>query len=286
MEGNMKRLFPLFLSIALLLSAKEIIVKGSDTMVNLVQQLAEGYTAVHPDVTISVIGGGSGVGITSLIEKEVDIANSSRDIKDKEIIAAKEKGVNIYKIPIGIDLLCVIVNEKNPVTKLTVSQLGKIYQGKIKSWQEVGGEKRPISLYGRQPSSGTYVFFREMVVKGEYSPRMQQMAGTAQIVDAVRNDINGIGYVGLGYVRGQKGIKVLAIARDEKGPYLSPLNEEELKKYPLARPLYQITNGKPKGEAKRFIEWELSEAGQKIVEEVGFLPLPEEMRKEVLTKLK
>ncbi|MEO0116720.1 MAG: PstS family phosphate ABC transporter substrate-binding protein [candidate division WOR-3 bacterium] len=282
----MKRIISLFLTLALTLFAKEIIIKGSDTMVNLVQQLAEGYMGVKPDVTISVVGGGSGVGITSLIEKEVDIANASRNIKDKEIVTAKGKGVNPFEIPIGVDLLCIIVNEKNPITKLTISQLGKIYQGQIKNWKEVGGINKPISLYGRQPASGTFVLFREMVVKGEYSQAMKQMAGNAQIVDAVSSDISGIGYVGLGYVKEAKGIKVLAIAQTEKGPYFSPLVPEELGKYPIARYLYQYTNGKPKGDAKRFIEWELSDAGQKIVEEVGFLPLPEAVRKEVLNKIK
>lgn len=282
----MKKLLSLFLTLTITLFAKEIIIKGSDTMVNLVQQLAEGYMTVKPDATISVVGGGSGVGITSLIEKEIDIANASREIKDKEIVVAKGRGVNPYQIPIGVDLLCLIVNEKNPVAKLTISQLGKIYQGQIKNWKEVGGMNKPISLYGRQPVSGTFVLFREMVVKGEYSQAMKQMAGSAQIVDAVSNDIYGIGYVGLGYVREAKGIKVLAIAQTEKGPYFSPLVAEELEKYPIARYLYQYTNGKPKGEVKKFIEWELSDAGQKIVEEVGFLRLPTAIRKEVLDKMR
>ncbi len=152
--------------------------------------------------------------------------------------------------------------------------------------KEVGGLNIPVSLYGLHPASGTFVFFREMVVKGEYSQAMRQMAGNAQIIDAVAQDISGIGYVGLGYAKEGKGIKIVKIAQNERSPYLSPLGEKELSNYPIARPLYQYTNGKPKGAIKELIEFILSDAGQEIVEEVGFQRLPEPMKREVLAKMR
>lgn len=255
------------------LIAGEIIVKGSDTMLNLVQRLAEGFSAVRGDITISVAGGGSGVGITAITNGEVDIANASRAIKSKEISAARAQGVNPVEIVIALDGLAVIVNSKNPVKNLTVQQIGAIYRGEIKNWKEVGGPNKKIVLYGRQPNSGTFVFFREEVVQGEYASYMRQMNGNAQIVDAVKTDEGGIGYVGLGYIRNVEGIKALAVAKTSQDQYISPENEADVKSgaYPLTRPLYQYTNGKPKGAALDFIQFELSTEGQKIVEEEGFV---------------
>jgi len=271
----MKKLLALITTFALSTSliAGEIIVKGSDTMLNLVQRLAEGFAAVRGDVTVSVAGGGSGVGITAITNREVDIANASRAIKSKEISAARAQGVNPVEIVIALDGLAVIVNSKNPVKNLTVQQIGAIYRGEIKNWNEVGGLNKKIVLYGRQPNSGTFVFFREEVVKGEYASYMRQMNGNAQIVDAVKNDEGGIGYVGLGYIRNVEGIRPLAVAKSSQDQYISPLNEADVKSgaYPLTRPLYQYTNGKPKGQVLDFIRFELSPEGQKIVEEEGFV---------------
>ncbi|MBN2466362.1 substrate-binding domain-containing protein, partial [candidate division WOR-3 bacterium] len=174
-----------------------------------------------------------------------------------------------------VDGICVITNPANPVKKLTVAQLGDIYRGKIKNWSEVGGAKKPVSLYGRQPNSGTFVFFREMAVQGEYAQSMRQMNGNAQIVEGVKADEGGIGYVGVGYAReaGDQ-VNVLELSADGQS-YSSPLDQAavEAGTYPLARALFQYTNGKVSGEAKTFIEFELSPAGQKIVEEEGFFPL-------------
>jgi phosphate transport system substrate-binding protein len=271
----MKKLLALITTFALSTSliAGEIIVKGSDTMLNLVQRLAEGFGAVRGDVTVSVAGGGSGVGITAIINREVDIANASRAIKSKEISAARAQGVNPVEIVIALDGLAVIVNSKNPVKNLTVQQIGAIYRGEIKNWNEVGGPNKKIVLYGRQPNSGTFVFFRDEVVKGEYASYTRQMNGNAQIVDAVKNDEGGIGYVGLGYIRNVEGIRPLAVAKSSQDQYISPLNEADVKSgaYPLTRPLYQYTNGKPKGQVLDFIRFELSPEGQKIVEEEGFV---------------
>jgi len=272
-------------------SADEILIKGSDTLLNLVQQLAERYMESHPDAEISVVGGGSGVGIAALIDNKVDIANSSRKIKPGEIKRAEERGINPVEFIIAMDGLSIIVNPENPVDKLTMEQLGAIYRGEIRNWKDVGGPKMRINLYGRQPSSGTFIFFREHVLRGDYSPRMRQMTGNAQIVEAVKHDRSGIGYVGLGYVKGAEGIKVLKIGKREKGRplrYLSPLlfltpskpgvRKPDPKDYPLIRPLQQYTNGVPKGMVRDFILFEIGDEGQKVVEKVGFLRIAEKQK--------
>ena len=275
----------LSLSIA---SADEVLVKGSDTLLNLVQQGTEAYMTENPDAEISVVGGGSGVGIASLIDANVDIANSSRKIKEKEVKKAQDNGVEIVEIVVAIDGLAVIVNPENPIEKLTLEKLGAIYRGEIKNWKDVGGPDMSINLYGRQPSSGTFVFFRDFVLKGDYYPRMRQMAGNAQIVEGVKGDKSGIGYVGLGYVKGSKGLKVLSIGKrkgNEPITYVTPMvfiqplkpgqKKPEPTDYPLTRPLFQYTNGLPTGTAKDFIKFELSDKGQEVVEKVGFLKLSE-----------
>lgn len=256
-------------------------IRGSDTIVNLAQRLAEAYMEEHPSTAIAVTGGGSGVGIAALIAGQVPLANASRDIKEKEIAAAKENGVVPVEIAIAIDALSVIVNESNPVKSLTNAQIGAIYRGEIVNWSEVGGPTLAISLYGRQPSSGTYVFVQELLLANKnYSPKMKQMNGNAQILEGVKADKGGIGYVGVGYLFDENhnvlpGIKVLDVAKNAKAAAVSPLNPENVKSglYPVARALYQYSNGKPKGAVKDFIAFELGPEGQKIVREEGFYPV-------------
>jgi len=271
----MKKLLTLAVLAAMVttLVAKEVMVKGSDTMLNLAQRLAEGFMVANPDITVSVTGGGSGVGINAIMSDETDIANSSRPIKSKEISTARSNGVNPVEYPIAIDGVCIIVNASNPIEKLTVSQFGQLYQGKLANWSALGGSNKKVSLYGRQPNSGTFVYVRDEAVKGEYAPAMRQMNGNAQIVEGVKGDEGAIGYVGVGYAR-EPGIKVLSLSKDGAS-YYSPLDKEAVDAgdYPLARPLFQYTNGKAKGDAKALIEFEVGEAGQKIVEEEGFYPL-------------
>ncbi len=285
----MKR-FGTILALAALVGAAlagEILVKGSDTMLNLTQRLAEAFSATRGDVTVSITGGGSGVGINAITNREADIANASRPIRSKEIGTARANGVNPVEIAIAIDGLSVIVNQSNTVERLTIDQLGKIYRGTIKNWKEVGGPDRKITLYGRQPSSGTFMFFRDEVLRGEYSSAMRQMNGNAQIIEGVKADLGGIGYVGLGYLNDATGIKPVKLSRDGT-TYVSPLDEELVKsgRYPLTRPLFQYTNGKPKGDVRAFIEFELSPAGQRIVEEEGFLPVTQDWVEKNNAKLK
>jgi phosphate transport system substrate-binding protein len=255
-------------------------IKGSDTLINLVQRLSEVYMEQHPETAIAVTGGGSGVGIAALIANRVQIADASRPMKDKEYTAAKENGVAPYQIVVGIDGLSVVVNSANPVKNLTMEQIGKIFRGEILNWNQVGGPDQPISLYGRQANSGTYVFFQEHVLGNkDYSARMKRMNGNAQIVEGVIADKAGIGYVGVGYVYDdnsnvRKGLQVLSVAQKLGAEPVSPLNPDNVKsgKYPIARALYQYVNGKPAGAVKDFIAFELGE-GQKIVEEMSFYPV-------------
>lgn len=268
----------LFLGIAVSARAKDIIqVKGSDTMVNLVQRMAEVYMEKNPGSYISVTGGGSGTGIAATINKTCDIANSSRDIKDTEFASAKKVGVEPVRTVVGMDCITVVVNESNRLDKLSISQLGAIFRGEIKNWKEVGGDDMPITLYGRQSNSGTFVFFMDNVLRGDYSSRMNRMNGTSQIVEAVKADKTGIGYVGLGHAKNAGGLRVIKL-ESANGLVTDPLNPEDVSsgKYPVIRTLNQYTSGKPSGNIKDFIVFELSAEGQKIVEEMGFVTIPKE----------
>lgn len=283
----MKKNFMLLTIIIGLLFAGNILaqdfiqIKGSDTIVNLSQKLAEAYMEKNPNVSIAVTGGGSGVGIASLIANRVQIANSSREMKEKEFAQAKENGVIPTEIAIAIDGLSVTVNSSNPIKSLTKDQVGAIFRGEISNWSEVGGPNLPISLYGRQPNSGTYVFFQEFVLGNkDYSAKMKQMNGNAQIIEGLKSDKGAIGYVGVGYLHDEsgnivEGLKVVEIAKDAKSKPVTPLIADNVKSglYPIARPLLQYVNGKPKGAVKDLIAFELSPEGQKLVEEMGFYPV-------------
>jgi len=255
-------------------------VKGSDSEVNLVQRLAEVFMKKNPGVNIAVTGGGSGTGIAALINKKTDIANSSRDMSAKEIESAKKARVTPLGVAFATDGISVIVHPDNPVKKMTMEQLGKLFSGKAKNWKEVGGPDMTVSLYGRQSNSGTYVFFREFVVKADYSPQMKSMNGNAQIVEAIQRDKAGIGYVAVGYVvdvkgNAKPGLQILAVAKDAQAQAYTPDKMENVMsgKYPISRPLYQFLNGKPSGKLADFIKFELGSEGQKIVREQGFFPV-------------
>lgn len=260
-------------------------IKGSDTMVNLVQILAEEYMAKKPGAAIAVLGGGSGTGITAIINGTTDLANHSREWKPKELDLAYEKGVRPRIFAIAVDALSIIVNEKNPIETLTMAQVGSIFRGEIKNWKVLGGPDQKISLYGRQSNSGTYSFLQEHVLNNKnYSPDVKEMNGNAQIIEAVVQDLAGIGYVGVGYLYDEsgklrKGLKVLKIKKDESAPEYSPLDKEAVysAKYAISRPLYQCTNGKPSAAVADFIRFELSPEGQAIVEKEGFFKIGKDL---------
>lgn len=265
----------------LIAQRKMIQIKGSDTLVNLVQILAEEYMAKNPGAALAVLGGGSGTGITAIINRTCDIANHSREWKQKELDLAKEKGITPRFFIIAVDGLSIIVNEMNPVEKLTISELGAIYRGEVENWKAVGGPDKTISLYGRQSNSGTYVFMQEHVLgKKNYSTDMKEMNGNAQIIEGVIQDEGAVGYVGVGYLfdrdgKVRKGIKVLNISKEPGGKALSPLDKAAVDSgdYPVSRPLYQATNGKPSAAVADFIRFETGPEGQKIVEREGFFTI-------------
>lgn len=249
-------------------------IKGSDTLINLVQREAEVYMENYPDRNIAVTGGGSGTGIAAMLNGQCDIADASRKIKDKEMKMAEQKGLKPVEIVVANDGISVIVSDKNPVKQLSMKQLGAMYRGEITNWKDVGGADHEITLYGRQPNSGTQAFFKKKVLQGEYSQKMREMNGNSQIAEAVKHDAYGIGYIGVGYARNAKGVTVLKVGL-EGGEFVSPLDTAAVLagKYPIFRNLNQYVNGTPKGAVLDFINFELSPAGQKIVEEEGFFPI-------------
>jgi len=260
---------------------KMIQIKGSDTLVNLVQILSEEYMAKNPGTAIAVLGGGSGTGITGLINQTCDIADHSREWKQSEIEQAREQGVKPRFFIVAVDGVSIIVNEKNPIAKMTMAEVGALYRGEIKSWDAVGGPNTPVSLYGRQSNSGTYVFMQEHVLGNKnYSPDMKEMNGNAQIVEGVIQDEAGIGYVGVGYLfdregKIRKGLKILDISKTAGGPAFSPLDKAAVDsgEYPVSRPLFQATNGKPGPQTAAFIAWETGPEGQAIVAREGFFTI-------------
>jgi len=268
---------------SLLPGAKMIQIKGSDTMVNLVQILAEEYMGKTPGAAIAVLGGGSGTGITGLINQTCDIANHSREWRPKEIDQAWDKGVSPKFFVVAVDGLSIIVNEKNPVDQLTMAQVGALYRGEIKNWKAVGDFQKPVSLYGRQSNSGTYVFMQEFVLGNKnYSTDMKEMNGNAQIIEGILQDEGAVGYVGVGYLYDEtgkirKGIKVLKISKEPNGTGFLPTDKAAVDSgsYPISRPLYMSTNGKPKGDVAKLLTWIVGPEGQAIVEREGFFTIGE-----------
>ena len=247
--------------------AESIVIKGSTTVLPIAQVTLEAYMKANPGVQISLSGGGSGEGIKALIDHTTNIANSSREIKSKELDLAKSKGVHPVEIPVAIDAIVPIVNPKNPVNDLSVDQLSQIYQGKITNWKEVGGEDLQIVVISRDSSSGTFEAWGELVMKGtKVSPRAQLQASNGAIVQAVSKNRYALGYIGLGYLdESVKGLMVNGIEATAK----TALSKE----YPVSRFLYMYTNGNPQGETAKFIKFVLSPEGQKLVAKEGFVPL-------------
>ncbi len=276
---------------------QSLVIKGSDTEVQLVSNLVEAFLEKNPEANISVTGGGSGVGIAALLNGEIDMANSSREMKQEEKLQAANRGLDIQEFILARDGLSIIVHPQNSVTKLSIEQLGKIYRGEIKNWKEVGGKDLPIVLYGRQTTSGTYVFFRDFVLKGDYSSEMRNMEGNQAIVDAIKTDRNGIGYVGVGYVKNERGgpredIKVILVSKED-GLSVSPLDKEMVEKgqYPIVRPIFQYTAHLPLKNSllEKFLRFEASNEGQTIVEQAGFYSITNEDRQknqQLLKKIK
>jgi len=252
-------------------SQSKITVKGSDTMVILAQKWAELYMKNNPSAAIQVTGGGSGIGITALINGTTDICNASRPMKQTEIEKLKARyNVLGVQIPCAKDGVTIFLNEANKVQELTLKQLSDIYTTKIKNWKELGGDDAPIRLYGRENSSGTYTYFHDEVVKDDYAASVQSLPGTAAVVNAVKKDVNGIGYGGAAYAVGVKHAKV---KKDANSPAFLPTAESIGKgDYPITRFLYMYLRNRPTGETKKYIDWILSKEGQMVATEVGYFP--------------
>lgn len=240
---------------------------------------AERYQAEHPDVSISVTGGGSGTGIAALMNGTVDIATASRQISEGETASARASGVEPVEYVIARDAIAVIVHPSNPVEQLTIQQVADIYSGKIQNWSELGGEDRPIVRTSRESNSGTHIYFLETVLRGGredddtlFSPTTLLLPSSEGIIAEVSDNPNAIGYDGLGYVTDE--VKVVAIAAAEGSEYVLPTVETvNAGEYPISRDLYMYTDGEPTGALRDFIDWILSPEGQAIVLELGFVPV-------------
>jgi phosphate transport system substrate-binding protein len=251
-------------------------------MVNLALAWAEEYQRLRPETRISVTGGGSGTGIAALINGTVDIANASRKIKSEELDQANSNGQEAVEFIVARDAIAVIVHLDNPVNQLTLNQISDIYSGKITNWSQVGGEDRPIVRLSRETNSGTHVYFLEEVLRLGDSTNKTLFAvdtlllpSSEGITKELYYNHNGIGYDGLGYVTPE--VKVLAVAREEQGPFVLPSAETvNSGNYPIARDLYMYTSGQPDGIIKEYMDWLFTSEAQDIVTELGFVSIDTE----------
>ncbi|MDX9851814.1 MAG: phosphate ABC transporter substrate-binding protein [Anaerolineaceae bacterium] len=253
--------------------------KGSDTMVNLALYWAEEYQKLFPEIRISVTGGGSGTGISSLINNTVDLANASREITSEEIEQANKNGVVPIEYIVARDAIAVIVHPENPIDQLTLQDVSDIYSGRIENWSQLGGEDRPIVRLSRETNSGTHIYFLEEVIRlGNsddhtiFSANTLLLPSSEGIIAEVRENPNAIGYDGLGYIT--EDVKVLKIAREAGSAFIFPtLASVNDNQYAISRNLFIYAPGKPTTFVKDYLDWILSSEGQKIVEDLGFIPV-------------
>jgi len=281
MRKRIVRIFPLLglLGITFFYSCgnneSSIKMKGSDTEVNLAVNLAEQFTKLDPTFSIAISGGGSGLGITSLMNGQADIANSSRPLSETEVQQFKDKNIDIKTVVFAEDATAFIVHKDLPVDEIDVETLAKILDGSIKNWSELSTASYPINIYGRQSSSGTHSFVKKKL-KIEFTNTAKEMTGNAQIIEGVKADKTGIGYVGAGYVGHEpsvsQGIKILKISENKQGEAISPLNQEAINKgiYYFQRPLYQFILAKSWDKVRPFINFERSSAGRSLIENHGY----------------
>ena len=254
-------------------ASTSITIKGSDTVLPLSQKEAEEMMKTNQDVSVTIVGGGTGVGITALLDGTTDIAMASRDLKTEEKLKFAEAKKEIEKVTIAFDALAVIVNPANKVGQLTREQLEKIYTGQIKNWKEVGGEDAKIVAYSRESSSGTYEFFKEEVMdKKNYASDILSMPATGAIVQAVGQTKGAIGYVGLAYET--KEVKQLSVSYAQGKTHVDPsVASAKDKSYPISRPLFYLFDKANAAKVKVVVDYALSPEGQKNVSEVGYVPL-------------
>ena len=263
----------LLIALSLLsISASAQRIKGSDTVLPVAQQTAERFMNQHPDTRVTVTGGGTGVGISALLDNTTDIAMASRPIKFSEKMKIKSAGEDVAEIVVAYDALAVVAHPSNPVKQLTRQQLEDIFRGKITNWKQVGGDDRKIVVYSRETSSGTYEFFKESVLKNKnYMASSLSMPATGAIIQLVSQTKGAIGYVGLAYVSPR--VKTLSVSYDGKH-YAAPTVENATNKtYPIVRPLYYYYNVKKKAEIDPLVQYILSPDGQDIIKKSGYIPV-------------
>ncbi len=253
-------------------------VKGSDTEVNLAVSLAEAFYRQNPDIFVSVSGGGSGLGIASLLNGNADLANSSREITREELQLFKNKNLQLDSFIFAIDAVAFVTSDKIPIDSISIFNLSKILSGEQDNWQFLTNRNQPINIYGRQSNSGTFEYVKQKL-NIRFSPFAKQMNGNAQILEALKADNSGVGYVGAGYVLGDniRELKILKIYSGMKAA-ISPLDGEQirLRKYFFQRPLYQYYIASEYQKVKPFLDFEKSNEGMKIIESSGYYPVTNE----------
>jgi len=270
--NQLKALFFFVLSICSLHTAAQRI-KGSDTVLPVSQETAEIFMNTHPEQRVTVTGGGTGVGISALMDHTTDIAMASRPIKFSEKMKLKAAGQEVKEVIIAYDALAIIVHPDNPVSRLTRQQLEGIFRGKIVNWKQVGGEDRKIVVYSRETSSGTYEFFKESVLKHRnYMPAVLSMPATGAIIQSVSQTPGAIGYVGLAYLNPE--VKALAVSYDGGGSYVAPtFDNARSKSYPIVRPLYFYYTKSNEAAVRPLVDYLTSDEGQAMVASIGFIPI-------------
>lgn len=268
----MKRLVfigAVLLTMTLSLQAQRV--KGSDTVLPLSQKESESYMQKHPSARLMITGGGSGVGLAALMSETTDIAQASRRIKFSEKQKIKKSGRSIKEVVIAYDALAVVVHPSNKVKKLTREQMEGIFTGKIKNWKEVGGADLKIVPYSRETSSGTYEFFKSVVLKKKnYMNGIMGMPATGAIIQSVSQTPGAIGYVGLAYLNNS--VRALSVSFDNGKSFATPsIENAKNKTYPIVRPLYYYYDVRSEAKVKPYIDYVLSPEGQRIVTEVGFI---------------
>lgn len=245
-----------------------VTVRGSDSEVTFVQRVAERFLEVRPDVAVGVTGGGSGVGITSLIEGTADVASSSRDLEPAEVLLAYRRGRSLRWVVFALDAVAVVVHASSPLRSASLDEVGRLFRGEDARF----ADGRPVVRYGRAGSSGTRAYFRRLVVRGAEASDVRELPGNAHIVQAVAEDPGGIGYVAAGYLAEAAGVRALALSAG--GEAVSPLDEEAIEagRYPLLRPLFQFFAAPLRDAAREFLAFELSEEGARIARDVGLHP--------------
>ena len=256
------------------LAADKLVIKGSDTLgAKMVPQVAEAFRAQKPGVVFEIAAEGSTTGIAAITDGTADIGMSSRRARPTEISAALAKGVTMKPVIVSYDAMAVIVNQGNPIEKLTVRQVEQVFAGDVKDWGAIGGTPGAISIYTRNTSSGTYQDWKDLAMKKrDYASSSQKMAGNEQIAAEVGKNPNGIGYVGIAYIHAP-GVKVVGIVNKDGKLVMPSVESVHDKVYPYARPNFFYTNGEPTGLAAEFISYLLGEQGQAIVAKSGFVPV-------------